>query len=112
MKKKERLYISEIVDEPFLSYPTYYSISYSLRSDEIFISTLIDLHLLQFDMYQNPEDGSAIFDSLMSGSFAIYKERYCVGYFGTKLMYLDPSGWKSMQVTIGIFNMSDWLISI
>jgi hypothetical protein len=48
----------------------------------------------------------------MSGSFAIYKESYCVGYFGSKLMYLEPSGWKSMQLTQDVFNMSEWLISM
>ncbi len=112
MRKKERLYISEIVNEPFLTYPTYYNISHSLRENEIFISTLIDLHLLRFDMYKMPEDGSDIFNSLMGGSFAIYKESYCVGYFGTKLMYLEPSGWKSMQLTKDIFDMNEWLISL
>ena len=112
MRKKERLYVREIVDEPFLTYPTYYKVSYSLRENDIFISTLTDLHLLRFDMYKTPRDGFDIFDSLMSGSFAIYKENYCVGYFGTKLMYLEPSGWKSMRLTKDVFNMNEWLISL
>ena len=112
MRKKKRLYVSDIVDDPFLTYPTYYSVSQSLIENEVFIFTLIDLHLLQFDMYYHPKDSSEIFDSLINGSFAIYKENYCVGYFGTKLMYLEPSGWKSMQVTKDVFDMNEWLISL
>ena len=45
-----------------------------------------------------------------SGMFPIYKEKYIVGYFGQKLMYLESHGWKSMPATEEIFKMENWLV--
>ena len=51
-----------------------------------------------------------IFEAFDRGGFAIYKERYVVGYFGAKMMYLEVQGWKVMPVTRDIFSLDNWLV--
>jgi len=45
-----------------------------------------------------------------SGTFPIYKEKYIVGYFGNKMMYLESYGWKGMPATADIFKLENWLV--
>jgi len=109
-KKKERLYISDIIDDPPITYPMYYIISGALKENEMLLSTLEAIHLCNYDMFEIPLDASALYSSLNAGSFPIYKEQYLVGNFGGRLMYLESSGWKSLNVTENIFDMNNWLI--
>jgi len=53
------------------------------------------------------DDIFAMFDS---GTFPLYKEKYIVGYFGNKMMYLESNGWKGMPATADIFKMENWLV--
>lgn len=110
-RKKEKLYISDLVKNPSITYPSYYSLSQSMLKNENLLSTIEALHSFNFKFFNTPKSYNEIFVSLSSGSFAIYKENYIVGYFGDKLMYLEPNGWKSMKVTKDVFNMDNWLIS-
>ncbi len=109
-KKKERLYVYDLLPNPVITYPMYYNVSHTLHENDIFHDALIAVHLCDFSDYQRPEYGNAIFQSLYNGGFVIYKEQYVVGYFGGKLMYLESSGWKGLQATEDIFNMDNWLI--
>jgi hypothetical protein len=109
-KKKERIYITELIKDPPISYPMYYTVSSTLIENEMLLDTLKAIHLCDFGMYKNPKNASEIFTSLNMGAFPIYKEQYAIGYFGGKLMYLDASGWKSVMVTEGIFDLTNWLI--
>ena len=110
-RKKERLYISELVENPSISYPSYYTLSKSMLNNEMLLSAIEALHSFDFKFYETPKEYKDIFNSLTSGSFVIYKEKYIVGYFGNKLMYLESNGWKSMAVTEDIFNLDNWLIA-
>ncbi len=110
MKKKERLYLSDIVSEPAISYPSYYTISKALFENEIFRDTLVAVHMADFSYYKIADQSEDIFKSIQAGGFAIYKEQYVVGYFGGKLMFLEPQGWKSMPVTQEVYKMENWLV--
>lgn len=110
-KKKEKLYISDLVKNPTITYPSYYLLSQSMLKNENLLSTIEALHSFNFKFFSTPKSYQSLFASLDSGLFAIYKENYIVGYFGAKLMYLEPNGWKSMRVTKDIFNMDNWLIA-
>jgi len=109
-KKKERLYITDLVENPPVVYPMYYIVSKSLKENEMLQSSLIATHLSDFENYKKPKDWSELFNSLNMGIFPIYKEQYVVGRFGGKLMYLESAGWKSMNVTEDVFDMNLWLI--
>ncbi len=109
-KKKERLYITELIVDPPISYPMYYTVSSSMKDNEMLLDTLRAIHLSDFDNHQEPLNASVLFDSLGMGGFPIYKEQYAIGNFGGKLMYLDSSGWKSLTVTQDIFDLDQWLI--
>jgi len=110
MRAKERLYISDFIDETVITYPAYYLLSKSLIDNEILQSTLEAIHKYEFSLYQIPKDYRDIFNILNSRGFVIYKERYAVGYFGGRVMYLDSSGWKSLNTTEDVFNLENWLI--
>jgi len=110
-RKKERLYISTLIDDPVVSYPSYYTLSKSMLKNEILLATIEDLHRFDFKFYNRPKHYKDIFNIFANGSFAIYKEKYIVGYFGGKLMYLEANGWKSMPVTEDVFNLDNWLIA-
>lgn len=109
-KKKERLYITEIMDDPPISYPMYYTVSGSLKENEMLHESLFAIHLSEYDRYETPIDAAALFASFGAGIFPIYKEQYVVGCFGGRLMYLESAGWKSLGVTEGVFDMHNWLI--
>jgi hypothetical protein len=109
--KKERLYIHEIIEEPVVSYPAWYTLSPKLSRDERLHETLRALHMMDFCRYRSPENPSQIFDMLRSGAYPVYMERYAVGLFGGRLMYLESPGWKTMPVCEDVFDMENWLIS-
>jgi hypothetical protein len=109
-RKKERLYISELLENPALSYPSYYTLSEKMFNNEILRSTIIALHSYDLSSYETPKTFEAIFAMLYSGTFPIYKEKYIVGYFGNEMMYLEVSGWKSLPATEEVFEIENWLI--
>jgi len=108
--KKERFYLHEILENPAITYPTYYSVNKGLHENEMFHDALIAVHMSDFDYYEGPKEASDIFAKIHRGGFAIYKEQYLVGFYGGKLMYLEPSGWKGLQATEDIFKMENWLV--
>ena len=109
-KKKERLYICDIMDNPAVAYPSYYLLSTSMFKNEMLQTALISLHSYDFSYYERPKNHEDIFAMLHSGTFPIYKEKYIVGYFGNKMMYLESHGWKAIPSTEDIFKMENWLV--
>jgi len=109
-KKKEKLYISELLDNPAVVYPAYYVLSLSMYRNEMLHSALMALHSFDFSYYETAKSFDDIFTMLHSGTFPIYKEKYIVGYFGNKMMYLESNGWKGMPATEEIFKMENWLV--
>jgi hypothetical protein len=110
-KRKEKLYITDLLDNPVVCYPSYYTLSVSMSKNEMLHSAIIALHSFDFTYYETPKSFEAIFKMFDSGSFPLYKEKYIVGYFGAKMMYLERNGWKGMPVTADIFNLDNWLIN-
>jgi len=108
--KKERFYLHEILENPIITYPTYYNVNKALHENEMFHDALIAVHMCDFKHYELADEGSDIFASINRGAFVIYKEQYIVGFFGGKLMYLEPSGWKGLPATEEVFNMENWLV--
>jgi hypothetical protein len=109
-KKKEKLYLSEIMEDPAITYPAYYILSQSMAKNEMLHSALISLHMYDFSYYHIPKNFDEIFKICDSGTFPIYKEKYIIGYFGNKMMYLESYGWKAMPVTKELFILSNWLV--
>lgn len=109
-KKKEKLYISELLDNPAVVYPAYYVVSPSMYKNEMLHSALMALHSFDFSYYETAKSFDDIFTMLHSGTFPIYKEKYIVGYFGNKMMYLESNGWKGMPTTEDIFKIENWLV--
>lgn len=109
-KKKEKLYISELLDNPAVVYPAYYVLSPSMYKNEMLHSALMALHSFDFSYYETAKSFDDIFTMLHSGTFPIYKEKYIVGYFGNKMMYLESNGWKGMPTTEDIFKIENWLV--
>ncbi|HIP47258.1 MAG TPA: hypothetical protein EYG95_06845 [Campylobacterales bacterium] len=109
-KKKEKLYVYDLVENPAITYPMYYSVSGALCENDMFHDALIALHMVDFQNFLVPSQGAEIFATLRAGGFVIYKEQYVVGFFGGKLMYLESSGWKGLQATEDIFVMENWLV--
>ena len=108
--KKERLYIRDIVEDPAMAYPGYYTLSSVMSKNEMLLTTIESLHSFDLSYYETPENFDDIFAMFGNGSFAIYKQRYIVGYFGGKMMYLEPVGWRAMPVTIELFELGNWLV--
>jgi hypothetical protein len=108
--KKEKLYVSELLDTPLLTYPSYYVVSSNMAKNEFLHSALIALHSIDFRHYEVPQNFEKIFEIFSSGMFAIYKEQYIIGYFGEKMMFLEANGWRSMPVNRDIFTIEHWLI--
>lgn len=108
--RKERLYISELLDNPSVSYPSYYALSSSMINNELLLHAIITLHSLDFEHYAEPISHKDIFSMFAGGMFPIYKEQFIVGYFGGKMMYLDASGWKKMPCTEDVFKMENWMV--
>jgi len=109
-KKKEKLYISELLDNPAVVYPAYYVLSPSMYKNEMLHSALMSLHSFDFSYYETAKSFDDIFTMLHSGTFPIYKEKYIVGYFGNKMMYLESNGWKGLPSTEDIFKIENWLV--
>ena len=109
-KKKERLYISDLLDDPAVAYPAYYVLSLTMHKNEMLHSALMALHSFDFNYYEIPKNHEDIFSMFHSGTFPIYKEKYIVGYFGNKMMYLESNGWKGMPATEDIFKLENWLV--
>ena len=109
-KKKERLYISDIIENPPITYPMYYVVSSFLKDDEMLHAALFAIHLNEFDNHKIPDNISEVFSSLSCGTYPIYKEQYVVGEFAGRLMYLESAGWRSMVVTKDVFEVNNWLI--
>ncbi len=109
-KKKERLYISELVEDPSVTYPSYYVLSNSMMKNEMLHYALIVLHTLDFEHYEHPASYDDIFSMFLGGMYPIYKEMYVVGYFGGKMMYLESAGWKMMPCTQDVFKMENWMV--
>jgi len=109
-RKKERLYVRELVEEPAISYPAYYALSASMIKNELLHHAIMILHSFDFEHYEHPTSYEDIFAMFAGGIFPIYKEEYIMGYFGGKMMYLEPSGWKGMPCTENLFKMENWLV--
>lgn len=109
-KKKERLYICDLLEDPAVSYPSYYVLSMSMHKNEMLHTALMALHDFDFSYYEVAKTYEDIFAMLHGGTFPIYKEKYVVGYFGNKMMYLESNGWKGMPSTQDIFKMENWLV--
>jgi len=109
-KKKEKLYISELLDDPAVAYPSYYVLSLNTHKNEMLHSALIALHSFDFSYYETAKSHDDIFAMFASGTFPIYKQKYVVGYFGSKMMYLESNGWRSMPSTEDIFKMENWFV--
>ena len=110
MKKKERLYISDLLDDPAFSYPSYYTLSSAMMKNEMLHSAIIALHSFDFSYYETPKSFDDIFKMFDSGTFPIFKEKYIVGYFGGKMMYLENNGWEGMPATEALFKLENWLV--
>lgn len=109
-KKKERLYVSELLEEPIVTYPAYYVLSSSLIQNEMLQHALMVLHSMDFEHYEHPKRYDDIFTMFENGIYPIYKELYVVGFFGGKMMYLESAGWKGMACTQDVFKMENWLV--
>jgi hypothetical protein len=109
-KKKEKLYISDLIESPAVAYPAYYILSMSMMKNEMLHSALISLHSYDFSYYETARTFDDIFSMFHSGTFPIYKEKYLVGYFGGKMMYLESYGWKSLPANEEIFKVENWLV--
>jgi len=109
-KKKERLYIHELLDSPAVTYPAYYVLSQSMHSSEILREAITSLHSFDFSYYETAQSYSDIFAMLHSGTYPIYKQKYIVGYFGGKMMYLESAGWRAMPATEELFELEHWLV--
>jgi len=109
-KKKERLYISSLLKDPAVPYPAYYTLSSSMLKNEMLLTALESLHSFDFRYYETPRNHADIFAMFAGGAFPIYKEKYIVGFFGGRMMYLESHGWKGMPVTQEVFEMEHWLV--
>jgi len=109
-KKKERLYVTDFLEDPAVSYPSYYVLSLAMHKNEMLQTALIALHSFDFEYYETPKNYEDIFAMFASGIFPLYKEKYIVGYFGNKMMYLESNGWKGMPATADIFKLENWLV--
>ncbi len=109
-KKKTKLYISEIMEDPTITYPAYYLLSSSMADNEMLHGALTSVHMLDFSYYETPKSFDDIFKMFDSGTFPLYKEKYIVGYFGQKMMYLESNGWRGMPATREVFNLENWLV--
>ncbi len=109
-KKKIKLYISDLMQEPVATYPSYYLLSMVMHKNEMLHAALIALHSFDFSHYSVPKDFEDIFATFHTGVFSIFKEKYVVGYFGNKMMYLESHGWRSLPSSEDIFKRENWLV--
>ena len=109
-KQKTKLYLTDIMDDPAITWPAYYLLSTALARNEMLHDALIALHRYDMTHYTVPQTHEDIFAALKQGLFPIYKEKYVVGYFGGRMMHLDPYGWKGMPVTEEVFVLENWRV--
>jgi hypothetical protein len=109
-KKKERLYICDLLEDPAVTYPSYYILSNSMLKNEMLQAAIISLHSFDLSYYEVPKSFDDIFKMFDSGTFPLYKEKYIVGYFGNKMMFLESNGWKGMPATADVFKLENWLV--
>jgi hypothetical protein len=110
MKKKEKLYITDLLTDPAVTYPAYYQLSPAMARNEMLLSALEALHSFDFRWYEIPKTHEDIFAMFAGGGFPIYLEKYIVGYFGGRMMYLESQGWKSMPITEAVFALENWRV--
>ena len=108
--KKLRLYLHELLEDPVVTYPAWYLLSPRLHRDENLRETLRSIHRMDFSAYAHPAEPSEIFSTLRAGTYPVYLEKYAVGYFGGRVMYLESGGWKSMPLSEEAFDMHNWLL--
>ena len=108
--KKERLYITTLLDDPAVTYPPYYLLSSAMSNNEMLQSAITALHSFDFSYYEIPQKYEDIFTMFHSGIYPIYKEKYIIGYFGNKMMFLERNGWKALPATEDIFRLENWLV--
>ena len=108
--KRERLTVSDFVEDPVVTWPAWYMLSGRLRSDEMLLESLRAIHLAEFEGYTHPRAYEEIFSSFASGLYPIYLYRYATAFFGGRVMYLESGGWKTMPLTAECFDMEKWLI--
>jgi methylphosphotriester-DNA--protein-cysteine methyltransferase len=108
--KKEKLLLSDLIDDPPISYPAYYQVSHAMMHNERLHDAIRAVHGLAFEQYANPSNHHKLFEVLHSGGFAIFKERYVVGYFGERMMYLEAQGWRALPASEAIFGLEHWMI--
>ncbi len=109
-KKREKLVVTDLIEEPLVGYPPHYRLSHTLMRDEMLLESIRSLHMLAFEPYRHPESSEALFEAFRCGLYPLYKERYVTAYFGGKMMYLQMQGWKSLPANEDIFKMENWLI--
>jgi len=105
--KKERLYIKEILPNPVIEFPAYYILSQALLKNEMLQQSLIDIHSFNFGNYKSPKSHDEIFNSINYGAFPVFKQKYAIGLFGGKLMYLESHGWKALPCNFDSFNLEN-----
>ncbi len=110
LKKKERLYVSDLLEDPAITFPSYYTLSKTTANNDSLQHTLRAIHSYDFKDFVIPQKHMDIFQSLECGTFVIYKQKYAVGFFGGKLMYLESNGWKSFNLTKDVFDLEAWLV--
>lgn len=108
--KKEKIYITELIDNPQVTYPMTYTVSCVLAKSDSLRDALMSIHSYDFVNYKQPKDHIEVYRAIDSGYFAIYKERYAVSEFGGRLMYLEGNGWSSLNLTRDSIDMRFWLI--
>ncbi len=62
-QNKTRLYIKDLLKEPAIAYPAYYSVSVNLSKNDNFLDALIALHSFEFEHYSTPKSFDEIFKS-------------------------------------------------
>lgn len=110
--KKEKIYITELIENPQMTYPMTYTVSSVMAKSDELKCVLVAIHSFEFANFSHPVTWLDIYIAIDSGSFVIYKERYAVSEFGGRLMYLEAGGWSSLNVTRDSFDMRFWLVGV
>jgi len=112
MRKKERLYLYELLDDPVVGYPAWYLLSPKLHRDENLREALRALHGMDFASYAPPADAAELFATFRGGLYAIYRERNVAALFGGRVMLLEGKGWQSLAFSEESCAMEQWLIPV
>ena len=109
-KKKEKLFIDEIMENPAIGYPPFYMVSGSMIKNDYLHDALRAIHNVDFEHYEEPSSHEDIFRTIDNVGFVLYKEKYVVGFFGERLMYLEQGGWKGLYASRETFTLENWLV--